>query len=39
MCKREREREREKEKEKERNKLMRGNYIMVWTLISACQKV
>ena len=37
MCKREREREREKEKE--RNKLMRGNYIMVWTLIIACQKV
>ena len=41
MCKRERERDRErkKEKEKERNKLMRGNYIMVWTLIIACQKV
>ena len=42
MCKRgerERERERERKRKKETNKLMRGNYIMVWTLIIACQKV
>ena len=38
MCKRG-EREREREREKGRIKIMRGNYIMVWTLIIACQKV
>ena len=33
------EREREREEKKGRNKIMRGNDIMVWTLIIACQKV